>query len=168
MPIEIGCSQTGATEAEGPLSTINRTVMLRFMPDTSFGVQRDESRNTERAVRRVIKTMQEIKVMLERMANPPVDVSDVLAALPPDTIPHCFICPISQDIMRDPVKTIDGFTYDRRSIERWFQTAQTSPLTGLPLGSTILEPNAALRQQIDEFVASLPGQAAAAAAAPSQ
>ena len=30
------------------------------------------------------------------------------------------IDPITMEVMRDPVMTIEGFTYDRSSIEAWF------------------------------------------------
>lgn len=53
--------------------------------------------------------------------------------------------------MKDPVSTVDGFTYDRESIEEWFnQGNRTSPMTGLPLSSLTLTPNYVLRSMIDE------------------
>ena len=66
-------------------------------------------------------------------------------------IPHEFYCSISQDIMNDPVITCDGHTYDRYSIERWFQYNSTSPLTGLRLDSTVLISNMALKNAIDKY-----------------
>ena len=53
--------------------------------------------------------------------------------------------------MLDPVKTIDGFTYDRISIEKWFEKSYKSPLTGLELQSKYLEPNTDLKLKIEEF-----------------
>jgi hypothetical protein len=38
-------------------------------------------------------------------------------------------CPISMHVMRDPVLAMDGFTYERESIERWLATSDKSPLT---------------------------------------
>mmetsp|Transcript_45120 Transcript_45120/g.118348 ORF Transcript_45120/g.118348 Transcript_45120/m.118348 type:complete len:402 (+) Transcript_45120:218-1423(+) len=143
-------------ELELTLPGSERRVKIRYTRDQSFAVQRDDARNKERAVRRVVKTIQEVKVMLDRMTSPPLDLSDLVAALPADTIPHHFFCPISQDIMSDPVRTVDGHTYDRVSIERWFQHNHTSPLTGLVLPSVSLESHAVLRQQIEDFVAALP------------
>ena len=50
-------------------------------------------------------------------------------------IPQEFICPITGEIMEDPVSTIDGNSYERTAIERWFATRRiTSPLTGARLG----------------------------------
>lgn len=31
-----------------------------------------------------------------------------------------FLCPITGEIMADPVMTSDGHTFDRHAIERWF------------------------------------------------
>jgi len=146
-------------EMDLQLPAIDRVVKIRFTRDQSFAVQRVEAQNKERAVRRVIKTVQDVKVMLDRMASPPLDLSELAAALPDNSIiPHHFFCPISQDIMQDPVKTCDGHTYDRPYIEKWFQHANTSPLTGLALPTTALEPHGALRLQIEDFVASLPAE----------
>lgn len=56
-------------------------------------------------------------------------------------IPREYCCHISNELMEDPVITVDGFTYDRRNIERWFQTNETSPLTNLVLPSYDLHPD---------------------------
>jgi hypothetical protein len=36
------------------------------------------------------------------------------------TIPNELLCPISSELMEDPVMTVDGFTYERKNIERWY------------------------------------------------
>ncbi|KAK9063809.1 hypothetical protein SSX86_017681 [Deinandra increscens subsp. villosa] len=50
-------------------------------------------------------------------------------------IPHHFICPISLQIMKDPVTVATGITYDRESIQRWRSHGQhkTCPVTNQPL-----------------------------------
>ena len=53
--------------------------------------------------------------------------------------------------MLDPVKTVDGFTYDRISIEKWFENSSKSPLTGLQLESKDLESNTDLKLKIEKF-----------------
>ncbi|KAL3642736.1 hypothetical protein CASFOL_013551 [Castilleja foliolosa] len=67
-------------------------------------------------------------------------------------IPEYFICPISLDIMNDPVTTISGITYDRDSIQRWlFNGKATCPVTMQPLNgdkSDILTPNHTLARLI--------------------
>ncbi len=62
-----------------------------------------------------------------------------------------FQCPLTMEVMRDPVITVDGQTYERTEIEKWFALGnRTSPLTGEALPSTNLFPNIALRKVIRE------------------
>jgi len=60
------------------------------------------------------------------------------------------ICPISREIMVDPVMCDDGFTYERKNIEEWFKVSNKSPLTNLRLNSKKLMPNTILRQLIEQ------------------
>ena len=90
------------------------------------------------------------------MRDPPTmaaaehDASDTYSD---NLIPQEFICPITGEIMEDPVSTIDGNSYERTAIERWFATSRiTSPLTGARLGTTVLSPNLTLRRAIVEFI----------------
>ncbi|KAG6552238.1 hypothetical protein Mapa_006087 [Marchantia paleacea] len=65
-----------------------------------------------------------------------------------------FICPITGQLMRDPVMLVEaGFTYEREAICEWFQRGHnTCPDTGEALESLELVPNISLRQAITEFV----------------
>jgi len=56
-----------------------------------------------------------------------------------------YVCPITADIMTDPVCTSDGFTYERRAITEWLRTKDTSPSTGAKLESKRLIPNITVR-----------------------
>lgn len=63
-----------------------------------------------------------------------------------------FYCPISYDIMVDPVETSSGRTYERSAIERWFSEGKSHcPLTMLPVDTSILRPNKNLRESIQEW-----------------
>ena len=75
----------------------------------------------------------------------------MLADLDDDSIPREFICCITQSIMNDPVKTVDGQTYDRVAILKWFEQHSTSPLTGLVLPSKQLVSNIELKEQIMQY-----------------
>ena len=66
-------------------------------------------------------------------------------------VPDDFICPITAEIMTDPVCTSDGFTYERAAITEWLRTKDTSPKTGAKLESTMLFPNLSLRSVIRAF-----------------
>merc|ERR1711964_254892 len=68
-----------------------------------------------------------------------------------------FICPLTMMYMADPVMTVDGHTYEREAIEKWFaQGHRDSPKTGLPLRSPGLVPCHALRSAFEEYVETVP------------
>lgn len=120
---------------------------IKFIKDSSFGIQID---NKERLIRRKVITIKELQQLFFTLNNLPIDVS-ILPEICNNEIPYEFICSISQDIIIEPVKTIDGFTYDRQSIEKWFKKSNISPLTGLELESKILIPNLDLKKRIKNF-----------------
>uniref|UniRef100_A0ACD5VRQ1 Uncharacterized protein n=1 Tax=Avena sativa TaxID=4498 RepID=A0ACD5VRQ1_AVESA len=61
-------------------------------------------------------------------------------------------CPISLDLMRDPVVAASGQTYDRESIDRWFGSGKsTCPKTGQVLASLDLVPNKSLKNLISKW-----------------
>ena len=66
-------------------------------------------------------------------------------------MPDEYICPITSEIMTDPVSTSDGFTYERAAITEWLRTKDTSPKTGAKLESKALIPNHTLRSVIRAF-----------------
>ncbi|XP_021750435.1 U-box domain-containing protein 17-like [Chenopodium quinoa] len=68
------------------------------------------------------------------------------------TIPKDFCCPISLDLMQDPMIVSTGQTYDRSSISRWLDEGHyTCPKTGQMLANTRLIPNRALRNLITQW-----------------
>ena len=71
-------------------------------------------------------------------------------------VPEAFICPISGDIMKDPVVDPEGNTYERSEIEKWLSSIQTSPITRCILNKDQLSPNRALKDAIDKFIAENP------------
>ncbi|KAJ7967470.1 RING-type E3 ubiquitin transferase [Quillaja saponaria] len=67
-------------------------------------------------------------------------------------IPYHFRCPISLELMGDPVTVSTGQTYDRASIEAWVATGNTTcPVTRVPLADFTLIPNHTLRRLIQEW-----------------
>mmetsp|Transcript_43782 Transcript_43782/g.78231 ORF Transcript_43782/g.78231 Transcript_43782/m.78231 type:complete len:400 (+) Transcript_43782:148-1347(+) len=61
-----------------------------------------------------------------------------------------YLCPITQEVMRDPVIAADGYTYERSAIEAWLRKKQSSPMTNAPLEHLNLIPNHSLRSTIME------------------
>ena len=71
----------------------------------------------------------------------------------PPPVPALFKCPISLELMRDPVVLCTGQTYERCSIETWLRAGNTTcPATMLQLESLEVVPNLTLRRLIQEWV----------------
>ena len=96
------------------------------------------------------------------------------------SIPENYLCPITQEIMIDPVMAMDGHTYEREAIENHIEKTRaissvhdsdeaessakkttpskqpnrqpTSPMTGEPLGGDMVLPNMAMRSMINGFL----------------
>lgn len=65
-----------------------------------------------------------------------------------------FRCPISLELMTDPVTVSTGQTYDRVSIQKWLKSGNfVCPKTGEKLRSTELVPNTSLKKLIQQFCA---------------
>nr|XP_019702381.1 U-box domain-containing protein 9 isoform X1 [Elaeis guineensis] len=68
------------------------------------------------------------------------------------TIPQHFLCPISSELMRDPVILASGQTYDRPFIQEWLNSGnRTCPQTQQILPNITLIPNHAVRRMISEW-----------------
>jgi hypothetical protein len=66
--------------------------------------------------------------------------------------PETFYCPITQDIMQNPVVAADGHTYERVALEVWLVNHNTSPMTNQPLPHKNLTPSHTLKSMIREFI----------------
>lgn len=68
------------------------------------------------------------------------------------TIPEDYICPISLDLMKDPVIVATGQTYERLCIQKWWDSGhKTCPKTQQVLPHLTLTPNYALRSLISQW-----------------
>lgn len=70
---------------------------------------------------------------------------------------EAFVCPLTKQVMRDPVTIENGQTFEREAIEEWFKKCRdngrrpTCPLTNKELKSTELNASIALRNTIEEW-----------------
>ncbi|CAO1942398.1 unnamed protein product [Urochloa humidicola] len=85
-----------------------------------------------------------------------------MARSAPAEVPSHFLCPISLQLMRDPVTLPTGISYDRAAISRWLAApspaagARSCPVTRAPLPPRPqLTPNHTLRRLIHAWLASL-------------
>ena len=143
--------QNNNTDVKITLSFDNSERTIIFIPDSCYAKQYDNSKSKLRIVRRTLISIKDLKNKFTN--NPLIKIDSDNSTL--DTscpeIPNEFYCPITQDIMIDPVKTVDGHVYERTAIDRWFNYNSTSPLTGLPLASLHLEPYYNLKNRILNF-----------------
>lgn len=74
-----------------------------------------------------------------------------------EPIYDAFICPLTKQVMRDPVTLENGQTFEREAIEKWFRECRESgrkplcPVTQKELRSTELNPSIALRNAIEQW-----------------
>ncbi|GAV74212.1 U-box domain-containing protein [Cephalotus follicularis] len=67
-------------------------------------------------------------------------------------IPNHFRCPISLDLMKDPVTLSTGITYDRESIEKWIEAGNfTCPVTVRVLESLDPIPNHMILKKMQDW-----------------
>jgi hypothetical protein len=66
--------------------------------------------------------------------------------------PQEFVCPISLQIMKDPVMSKFGQNYDRQAILQWLNRGnENCPLTRRPLKPSLLAPNSSLKMRITKW-----------------
>ena len=104
----------------------------------------------------------DIGALLERIAPPPQTPPEPnpLDLLPPeptlqeslcDDVKGELTCPITYEIMRDPVIDPEGNSYEKLAILAHLKKSQSSPVTRSPLTEEQLISNRALKQIIDAF-----------------
>jgi hypothetical protein len=70
--------------------------------------------------------------------------------------PKSIMCPITLEIMKDPVIVVSGESYERTAIETWFYSNNTLPLSNIVIIDKTLYPNRALKIYIEWWVAQNP------------
>ena len=66
--------------------------------------------------------------------------------------PDNYKCPITQEIMTNPVIASDGHSYEKDAIKKWFDSGKRiSPMTGLRLDDIRLIDNITLKKVISDF-----------------
>jgi len=76
----------------------------------------------------------------------------------PVYIPDSFLCPITRELMSDPVLVVSGtekleHTYERTTILEWFMNNKLDPLTRKEVKKLVFNQN--LREKIEDFVSKL-------------
>lgn len=69
-----------------------------------------------------------------------------------DQVSELLCCPITHEVLHDPVVAADGITYERQAITDWLISHDTSPMTNMPLANLELHPNNLVRTLIEELM----------------
>ena len=67
-------------------------------------------------------------------------------------IPEDILCPITSQIMTDPVMIESGNTYEREAILKWLKNNNTDPLTNDKLNSKTVTPNRTVKRMIVTYL----------------
>src|SRR5665213_2957402 len=83
------------------------------------------------------------------VADSEIDDKEAQEALEPIPIPVEYLCPITLEMMENPVVAADGHSYERTAFVRWVTMGKkTSPFTGKRLEHTNFIPNQRLKTLI--------------------
>lgn len=94
-----------------------------------------------------VRRLDELMAYVERMSNRQEQELTV------GTVPEYFICPVSMEIMVDPVSTPNGVSYERRYIEEHLKkNGAVDPLTRERLTLDMIRPNNCLRSAIQDYL----------------
>ncbi|WVY91455.1 hypothetical protein V8G54_036969 [Vigna mungo] len=122
------------------VSNINNLISLVSYSKTMIFRDGESSRNEE-----------DCKPLSSFLYNKVHDSSSSSQSMTPN-VPDEFRCPITLDLMRDPVIVSSGHTYDRTSIGQWINSGHhTCPKSGQRLIHTALIPNYALKSLVQQW-----------------
>ncbi|KAB2014078.1 hypothetical protein ES319_D09G200900v1 [Gossypium barbadense] len=117
--------------------------------ESKLGISMAESRRMEQIVE--LLEMADVMTSYEEKAKRYENERDSLGTQPLQAL-QSFCCPITMDVMVDPVEISSGRTFERSAIERWFADGHKDcPSTSIQLDSLVLQPNRTLRQTIEEW-----------------
>ncbi|XP_022725345.1 putative U-box domain-containing protein 42 isoform X2 [Durio zibethinus] len=144
MPIE--SSQTSQEPIESDLYSVDI--------DVSFFTESSESLSMPHIV-------DFLKITSDRSQWQHENINKSLTTLPHvahymEPLYDTFFCPLTKQIMDDPVTIENGVTYERKAITEWFETFNhlediICPTTGMKLTSRVLSTNVALKTTIEEW-----------------
>lgn len=67
----------------------------------------------------------------------------------------CCRCPLTGEVMLDPVRAADGFVYERSAIEQWLALGRKrSPMANTPLSHPYVTPDRDLRAAVQTWLQS--------------
>eukprot|EP01018_Ginkgo_biloba_P024230 Gb_25683 [translate_table: standard] len=151
---EINACLAGNQSVEGQATGLLRRIaqILSVQPYEAAELKKELQKDLEAdRIERGLYALLESAAVLDDVRK--LASEDSSACLADDlAIPSSFFCPITGQIMEDPVMLAEaGYTYERYAITEWFERGHTTcPDTGKVLESLELVPNLVLRQNMEE------------------
>jgi len=166
-----GCTPLHVASEQGNLNIVEK--LLLFGADSTLTSKqkrtaldyaiRNKHRNIVKVLEKLKKNMNSLPSSSSSHSSPPISSSlPPTSLLPPppflfvNTSMKMFECPITRQIMKDPVTLEDGFTYEKNSILEWLSSNNISPMTNVPLKNKNYFPNHVLKNLILHFQNSFP------------
>ncbi|KAL3131854.1 hypothetical protein ABBQ38_007567 [Trebouxia sp. C0009 RCD-2024] len=59
-------------------------------------------------------------------------------------IPYLLCCPLTKELLKEPMIAADGYTYEKHAFQEWLKQHNNSPVTGKPLHDASMLPNFAI------------------------
>ncbi|XP_054784611.1 U-box domain-containing protein 9-like [Prosopis cineraria] len=98
-----------------------------------------------------LSTLKDLKLR-KRSSSSPSSQSSSFKLSKNSGFPEEFKCPLSKELMRDPVIVASGKTYDRPFIQKWLKAGnRTCPQTQQVLSHAVLTPNHLIREMIEQW-----------------
>jgi hypothetical protein len=118
----------------------------------SYAVEVSQSEAKCRRLEQEIQKAASLATAAEPVASEAEPVAAPVVKVKHMETPLSYFCPISYDIMTDPVMLVQtGRTYEREKIEEWLMRKNTDPMTNEHLNNNTLVPNRTLKQAIAEW-----------------
>ncbi len=135
-----------ANKYNGKLKHFTETLQSRWIDNRSINIW-NKSSKIALFHRHTLKS-NKIKYLPDTYCK--IDIDVILSYTPSVKLSEniSFICPITHEIMHDPVICPEGQTFERAAIELWLSTNNSNPLTRNRLTQDMLIPNIALRNAI--------------------
>lgn len=141
-------AKTGVFDSDRTVSIAKATELKKELQRLVKAiVDEDDGYNnsTVEAIDRANQTLCALKDLKEGKRSLSLKRNDSKAV----SFPQEFRCPLSKELMRDPVIVATGQTYDRPFIQKWLKAGnRTCPRTQQVLSHTILTPNHLIREMI--------------------
>ncbi|XP_028800726.1 U-box domain-containing protein 9-like [Neltuma alba] len=135
---------TAATKMSELKKELNRLVNS-IVDDDDCSVQTIDQANE------ALSALKDLKLR-RRSSSSPSSQSSSLKLNGNSAFPEEFKCPLSKELMRDPVIVASGKTYDRPFIQKWLKAGnRTCPQTQQVLSHAVLTPNHLIREMIEQW-----------------